>query len=161
MNKRRVYSTHSRGKVYRFPGCRYANRIPEKYVASQTKHSLDSEGYRPCRYCNVMKFRVTREFQMLNFYCKNKNMEFQLKSSILYVKTEIGCWKLVYRDDLQNFALYHRNDTGHPVDFEHPEWETYHKQGDKPLVSSLISAFVYIYISMIVSERLNRRQAET
>jgi len=43
------------------------------------------------------------------------------------------------------FHLYHRNDTGHPVDFEHPEWETYHKQGDKPLVSSLIEAFTYIY----------------
>ncbi|MCC8152724.1 MAG: hypothetical protein LIO96_15125 [Lachnospiraceae bacterium] len=145
MNKERIYSTHSRGKVYHIPGCRYANWIPEKYVARQTKYRVESEGYRPCRCCNTLKFRVEREFHDLNLYCKDKQIEFHLKPDALFVKTEIGCWKIVYRNDLQNYALYHRNDTGYPADFDHPEWETYHKQYDKPLVSSLTDAFTYIY----------------
>ena len=41
-------------------------------------------------------------------YSKYKKMQFNYINGILYVKTEIGCWKLVYVRREEKIALYHR-----------------------------------------------------
>ncbi|MCD8336248.1 MAG: hypothetical protein LUD18_03065 [Lachnospiraceae bacterium] len=63
----------------------------------------------------------------------------------LFIKTEIGCWKLIYGKYHQNFILYHRNASGRPVNFEHPERERYHKQMDQLYSDTITSVFIYIY----------------
>ncbi len=42
-------------------------------------------------------------------------------------------------------ALYHRNATNKPFDFEHPQYEPYHRQKDKFYCNSIAGYLNYIY----------------
>ena len=63
----------------------------------------------------------------------------------MYVKTNIGCWKLVYSRGMELFALYHRNRSNQDVDFSNPENEHYHLQKDQTYFSSINGALNYVY----------------
>ncbi|MCD8104708.1 MAG: hypothetical protein LUF35_06840 [Lachnospiraceae bacterium] len=145
MYKRRIASIDSRTKIYHYPGCHYAKRILPKYQLEKSKHDMEKDGFRPCRYCNTMKFRFEQERPNLQRYAQYRKMEFNMVDGQVFIKTEIGCWKLIYSKHRQSFILYHRNASGRPVNFEHPERERYHKQMDQLYSDTITSVFIYIY----------------
>lgn len=51
-----------------------------------------------------------------------------LRDEMLYVKTEIGCWRLVYSRGMEYIVLYHRNTRQAPIDFQYSELGKYHWQ---------------------------------
>ena len=110
-----------------------------------TKHDAKKKGYHACRYCNCMNHHFRVEQQTLKFYSTRKNMQFNYINGILYVKSEISCWKLVYVRKEEKIALYHRNATNKPLDFEHPQYEAYHRQEDKMFCNTLAGYLDYIY----------------
>ena len=61
------------------------------------------------------------------------------------MKSEIGCWKLVYVRREEKIALYHRNATTKELDFEHPQFEAYHRQEDKMFCNTIEGCLDYIY----------------
>ncbi len=63
-------------------------------------------------------------------YRYNKHMQFSYINGVIYAKTGISCWKLVYIKKYDDFVLFHRNNSDKAIDFEHPENEEYHRQGD-------------------------------
>ena len=72
-------------------------------------------------------------------------MEFEYIKGILYVKTDMGCWKLVYSRGMEQIALYHRNSRQAPLDFRHPEMGRYHQQKDQLYFRNIALALNYIY----------------
>ena len=72
-------------------------------------------------------------------------MEFKYIKGILYVKTDMGCWKLVYSRGMEQIALYHRNSRQAPLDFKHPEIGRYHQQKDQLYFRNIALALNYIY----------------
>lgn len=72
-------------------------------------------------------------------------MEFKYKDGMLYVKTKVGCWKLVYARNMEQIALYHRNSRQAELDFKHPEKDRYHQQKDQLYFNNIAQALNYIY----------------
>lgn len=145
MNNERIISIGTNSMIYHKPGCRYVSRIKSQNKMSLTKHDAKKEGYHVCRYCNGMNHHYRVEQKTLDFYAKSKNMQFNYINEILYVKSEISCWKLVYARREEKIALYHRNATNKPLNFKYPQYEAYHRQEDKMYCNSLEGYLDYIY----------------
>lgn len=145
MNNERIVSIGTNSMIYHKPGCRYVERIKYQNRMSLPKRDAKVEGYHVCRYCNSMNHHYRVEQHTLDFYSRRKKMQFIYIDRILYVKSEIGCWKLVYVRKEEKIVLYHRNTTTKPLDFEHPQYESYHRQKDKPYCNSIEGYLDYIY----------------
>ena len=72
-------------------------------------------------------------------------MDIKYIDGVLYVKSEIGCWKLVYIKKNEFLVLYHRNTVTYTTDFTHPETDSYHRQTDVPSSNTISSYLNYIY----------------
>lgn len=145
MNNKRIVSIGFNSMIYHKPGCRYVERIKNQNKMFLTKGEVTSEGYHICKYCNSMNHHIQAEQRNIDYYAKAKNMEFKYINGILYVKTEIGCWKLVYVRKEEKISLYHRNTTTKPLNFENPQYEAYHRQQDKLYSNSIQGCLDYIY----------------
>ena len=145
MNNERIISLGSNSMIYHKPGCRYVERIQGKNRMALPKIEAKRNGYHVCRYCNSMAHHYRVEQSTLDFYSRCKKMQFNYLDGILYVKSEIGCWKLIYVRKEEKFVLYHRNATDKEVDFEHPQFDKYHRQEDKPYCNSIEGYLDYIY----------------
>lgn len=140
---KRVMSIES--NLYHKPNCHHAKRIQDKNKMTMDIKEAKAYGYRPCRCCNGMNFSYNDEWTSINYYERKKEMQFNYKDGILYAKTNIGCWKIVYIRGTESFALYHRNYSEQEVDFVNPEKESYHLQKDRPYFCTINSILKYIY----------------
>lgn len=92
-----------------------------------------------------MKHPIRVEEDAIEYYERKKGMNFKHIDGVLYVKTEMGCWKIVYTRKEQYFVLYHRNSTNKQLDFEKPQNEMYHRQIDVPKEYTIEKYLNYIY----------------
>lgn len=145
MNNERIISIGTNSMIYHKPGCRYVGRIQDKNKMSLPKGDARKEGYHVCKYCNCMNHHYRAEQRTLDYYQNHKKMQFRFVDGILYVKSQIGCWKIVYVRKFESFVLYHRNTTTKELDFNHPQYEQYHRQEDKPACNSIAGYLDYIY----------------
>lgn len=74
-----------------------------------SSEAAEKAGYHICPYCDGMDalFRMKKE-QILKYARKN-HMEVDLLNHVLYVRTDVGCWKMIYSMSEQRFLLYHKN----------------------------------------------------
>lgn len=143
MKKTRVMSNHTR--IYHRPGCRYASNIHIENRMEQYSWEAKQDGYRACKCCNTMLYMYESEWSNIRYFERKRDMEFCLKEGILFVKTSVGCWKLIYSKKEEKFILYHRNRSDTPVDFENPQNERYHLQKDCAHANSIGGLLKYIY----------------
>lgn len=143
MSTKRMMSTQS--IIYHRPGCKYINMIHPRNRATKLWEDSRYAGRIPCKHCNSMSFLHTHEQQTLKWNEENRGMEFKYMGGILYVKTAMGCWKLVYSKTQEQIALYHRNARQKPLDFKHPDQDRYHQQKDQLYFKNIAMALNYIY----------------
>ena len=91
-----------------------------------------------------MNYVYENEWCNINYYERKKDMEHLFKDGILYIKTSIGCWKLIYSKKEERIVLYHRNSSDSPVDFVNPENERYHRQTDCASAGTINALLKYI-----------------
>lgn len=145
MNNGRVISIGMKTSVYHHPQCRYVHRMKYKNRLSLPLQEMRKYGLRPCRCCNTMNYHYISSERALKSFEKKRGMEFRYLDEALYIKTELGCWKIVYLEEKEMFRLFHRNTTNKPLDFDHPQYETYHPQKDKKYSNSIEGYLYYIY----------------
>ncbi len=144
-NSQCIVSLKAKTKVYHKPGCHHVKNMKDKNKMTMTLQKAERKGYRICRCCNCMAHHKRVEQKTITNYENNKGMEFNFVKGALYVKTEIGCWKMVYTRGDQRMVLYHRNATNKELDFKKPQYEKYHRQGDVPYSDSIAHYLNYIY----------------
>ena len=145
MKTERVLSMDADSMIYHKPNCHYVKTMSPKNRMSLAKEAAQIRGYRICKCCNSMSYHYRTEQNSIEYYRKNKKMDFKFIDGMLFVKTEIGCWKMVYSKRFEDIVLYHRNSVSQPLNFEHPENEPYHRQTDA-LSSHTISSYLnYIH----------------
>lgn len=143
MSKMRVVCYES--DVYHKPGCKYVARMKRKNRLEVTRDNAIRHNCRICRYCNSMNYHVNTEEKTLNHYKQDKGMDFKYDDGILYVKTEVGCWKLVYVRAEEKLTLFHFNKPINQIDWNHLEYEGYHHQDDVPYAENISKYLHYIY----------------
>ena len=145
MSTKRVISINTSSKIYHKHGCRYVKKMLPQNRLDISKKEIRRQGFHCCRYCNSMNHHYNTEQTIMNHYAKNKNMEFQYVDGILYVKTEISLWKLVYSRKEEKIAIYHRNTSPEPVNLNCLEKEQFHRQRDMEYAETIQGCLNYIY----------------
>lgn len=140
-----VISMEGKTKIYHSCRCRYVRNILPENKMKLTKDEARRQGYRICRCCNSMNYHVSFEKGVIDFYNRERDMTTKYIDGIMYVKTPISCWKIVYSRKKEQLALYHRNSSDKEIDFDHPEYEEYHRQQDFFYANSIQTYLNYIF----------------
>lgn len=142
--KMRMISREANSMVYHRPECRHAQSIKKNNRVQMPWEEAEWNGYRPCKCCNNMEFLYQQEQFEIESYAAQYNLEADIKNHMLYVRTEVGCWKIMYMHKKQKFTLYHRNYVNGRVRLADVERAPYHQQKDKPVAKSIMSYMDYI-----------------
>lgn len=141
----RIMSKQSNSMVYHRPECSYARRIYKRNRIKLSWQDAEWKGYRTCKCCNNMKFLYQLEQDVAEKFCKNQhNMDMDLVGNMVYVRTDVGCWKIHYKKREQKFILFHRNFVKGHIALEDIEKAPYHRQKDMYEAGSILKLLQYI-----------------
>lgn len=71
-------------------------------------------------------------------------MNVNLKDGKIYVRTDVGCWKIVYKISCQRFIFFHRDYVNGRIRLEDAEKVPFHRQKDMPEAGSVMKYLKYI-----------------
>jgi len=140
----RMMSRESTSMVYHRPECRYARKIYKKNQVQMNWEDAEWKGYRPCKCCDGIRFLYKLEKYEIEQYAQQFHMDVDLKDNKIYVRTEVGCWKIVYKICDQKFILLHRNYVRGRIGLEEAEKVPFHRQSDMPESGSILRYLKYI-----------------
>lgn len=140
----RIMSRESADMVYHRPECRYAKRIYKRNRIQMNWEDAEWKGYRPCKCCDGADFLYKLEEPEIQRYAKQFHMDVDLDNHKIYVRTCVGCWKIIYKICNQSFILLHRNYVNGKIKLEEAENAPYHRQGDMAESKSIMKMIKYI-----------------
>lgn len=140
----RIMSRESADMVYHRPECRYARRIHKRNRIQMNWEDAEWKGYRPCKCCDGADFLYKLETSEIQRCAKQFHMDVDLRDHKIYVRTDAGCWKIVYKICDQKFILLHRNYVNGRIGLEEAENAPYHRQGDMAESGNIIKMLKYI-----------------
>ena len=131
----RMLSMESKSMVYHRPECRYARKVYKRNRMQMTWEEAEHHGYRPCKCCDGINFLYKLDEESIQYFAEMNNMDVDLKDNKIYVRTDVGCWKIVYKRSNQKFILLHRNYVSGRINLDEVDNAPYHRQGDRTLQS--------------------------
>lgn len=140
----RMMSRESANRVYHRPECRYAKKIYKRNRVQMNWEEAEWKGYRPCKYCDGAVFIYNLELGNIEYFAEQYTLNVDLKDNKIYVRTDVGCWKIVYRKSSQKFILLHRNYVNGRINIDEVENAPYHRQGDMAEAGSIMKYLKYI-----------------
>ena len=140
----RMISKESTNMVYHRPECRYALRINKKNWVQMDWDEARKQGYRPCKCCDEMRFLYGLEKENIECYSESHNLDIDLIKNEIIVRTDAGCWKILYKKSRQKFILLHRNYAKGRITLDEINKVPYHHQGDFPFSKSIMKYVRYI-----------------
>ena len=136
-------------RIYHRYGCKYASRIKYDNRLEMSYEQASKKHYKACKCCSGFK-------GLLNVYKKSFE-EFAVKNNIsftyneeqnsLFVKTEMGFWKIYNPLDYsysRSYILYHRNSSSPNMTVEQGIKGAFHRQSDVKVTTSLDAIVKYI-----------------
>lgn len=140
----RIMSWESSSKVYHRPECRYIRKIRKRNRIQMNWEDAEWMGYRPCKCCDGIEFLYRMDKEKIERYADQYHLDVDLKDRKIYVRTDVGCWKIIYRIRTQRFILLHRNYVNGRICLEDAEKVPFHRQGDMPEVGNIMKYLKYI-----------------
>lgn len=140
----RIISYESTGMVYHRPNCKYVKRIKPRNQMQIFWEHAERRGYRPCKCCDGINYLYKCELSNINNYAEQYNMDIDMKDNKLYVRTDVGGWKIIYIFREQKFILLHRNYCTGRINLEEVDKAPYHRQGDMPQAGKIMKLLKYI-----------------
>lgn len=140
----RIMSRESSDMVYHRPECRYAGKIRKKNRIQMEWEDAEWKGYRPCKCCDGIEFLYKLEKERIDSYAEQSGIDVDLKDRKIYVRTDVGCWKIIYKIREQRFILLHRNYVSGRIALEDADKAPFHRQGDMPESGSIMKYLKYI-----------------
>lgn len=141
----RILSKESTNLVYHRPECRYARKIYRKNRVQMEWEEAEWKGYRPCKYCDGADFLYNLERDKIECFSESHNLDVDLRNKEIYVRTDVGCWKIIYKRSKQKFILLHRNYVSGRISFNEMDDAPYHRQGDMADSGSIMKYLKYIH----------------
>lgn len=140
----RIMSRESSVMVYHRPECRFAGRIRKRNRLQMEWEDAERKGYRPCKCCDGIQYLYKMEKEKLQRYAEQFHLDVDMRDHKIYVRTDAGCWKIIYRIRMQRFILLHRNYAKERIPLEDVEKIPFHRQGDVPESGSIMKYLKYI-----------------
>lgn len=140
----RMMSRGSTSMVYHRPECSYTRKIYKRNRLQMKWEEAEWRGYRPCKCCDGAKFLYNLESENIEYFADQHNLDVDLKNNIIYVRTDVGCWKIVYKRSIQKFILLHRNYVSGRISLDEADSAPFHRQGDMAEAGSIMKYLKYI-----------------
>lgn len=135
-----------KNRIYHKDGCIYAKRIKFDNVKRLSLEKAINKDVCFCKYCAGLKGDM--RIQKKSFEKRNKKnsmlFHYDQNTDTLYVSTNIGFWKIFWKEELQSYLLYHRNEYDKSITLETATYGEYHRQRDVKPTDMLNSLLDYI-----------------
>lgn len=138
-----IISANEKG-VFHEEFCPYVKRIQTKYRRRINEEKAIEKGYCECKFCRSVKGLVYKYRQLSNF-----DICYDSVDDALCVRTDVGFWKLIWREQYGNWVLFHMNHRGYKsYNSELPSnvlmRGSFHRQEDFKATTSVSQALQYI-----------------
>lgn len=140
-----IISKGSSEMVYHHPECRYAKRIYKRNAKKISRYDAEEKGYRSCKCCNNIRFLYQQELDEISRYKEDNQLDVDFMDGEVYVRSDVGCWKIHYRKREQKYILFHRNYVKGRIALEEVEKAPYHRQKDMSESRRIMQYLRYIY----------------
>ena len=140
----RMMSIESKNMVYHRPQCRYAQKIQKRNRVQMYWHMAENSGYQPCKCCDTIRFLYRLEEIDVQIYAEKHNMNVDLVKDEIIVRTDAGCWKILYSKKKQKFKLLHRNYVNGRIFINEVDEAPFHRQKDFCNSDSIMQYVKYI-----------------
>jgi len=140
----RMISKESKSMVYHRPECRYAQKMYKENRVQMYWDEAEGRGYRPCKCCDNIKFLYGLEQIDVEIFAKKHDMDIDIVNDELVIRTDAGCWKILYKKSRQNYMLLHRNYVKGRIALDEIDNVPYHHQGDVPFSKTIMKYVKYI-----------------
>ena len=132
-------------KVYHRSGCIYEKRIFPRNKMIVTKAQAKAHKYHSCKYCSGLLGEIRTNAQISMWKEKNNiEIDYVKQTNTVYKRTKIGCWKIIYDEEIKSCLLYHRNTYSEELSLEQAMDGGYHYQHDVKLADNLHKLVNYI-----------------
>lgn len=132
-------------KIYHRPNCIYVKKMKPQNRMILSQNQAAKRNYHWCKYCSGLRGEVRTNKLISEWEKKYKiSMDYVKTTDTLYVRTEIGCWKIFLKEELDRYLLYHRNIYNKELPFKQAVYGDYHRQRDVKPTASLHKLINYI-----------------
>ena len=140
----RMISKESKRMVYHRPQCRYAKKMKKKNRVQMYWDVAEKRGYRPCKYCDSAKYMYGLAEGEVEYFAEIHGLDVDFVNNEIVVRTDAGCWKILYKKHRQQFMLLHRNHVNGRITLEEVNKVPFHHQGDVPYSKNIMKYMKYI-----------------
>lgn len=143
---KRIINLRSQKKIYHKEGCPYLKRVPGKFKSWVDIDDSNYRGYRACKYCEGNR-GWARIFHRRGWRMKIERWAdcfYDDFTGNLYIRTDAGFWKLVWKAEKQDFMLFHLNKFEKNRSIKSMMKDRFHKQSDVKPTASFDSLVDYI-----------------
>lgn len=126
-------------KVYHTKKCIHTKRIKEDNKLELTLTQAKKKGYKECQCCHGMSGLILENKTNIKNWKKNNDIKFYyaIKQRTLYVRTEIGFWRISMKRGTDQLLLYHRNNYNENLTYTQAKAGGFHRQTELAQTQSL------------------------
>ena len=139
-----IISKKQKGGMFHEPYCPYVKRIKKENRKQVEEAKAIRKGYCECKYCRSVKGLVYKYKNETD-----KDVSYDKVDDAFCVRTPVGFWKLIWRENQKEWHIFHMNHKG--FDSFDPNASTkklmrgnFHRQHDFKYSFSIKSALKYI-----------------
>ena len=145
-----IVSEKSRYHVYHRPECVCVTRMAKKNQKIMSRQQAEDNGYHACRCCGGGKYDgswFSSESARFEEWEEEYHMsiDYASRNQVIYVRTDIGCWRISRRANTGYYDLFHRNNYNSTMMLCQAKAGGYHRQGDVKPSETIHKLLVYIY----------------
>lgn len=140
-----VISKYTKG-AYHEVWCPYVKKMQRSHRMYLSEEKAVKRGYCECKYCHSPRGYVTK---YKKDHTIHSDISYDPVDDAFCVRTKVGFWKLIWRDNIQRWQLFHMNHSG--WDCFNPKLSneklmrgSFHRQLDFAPTTSLKKAISYI-----------------
>jgi len=100
-----IISTNERS-VFHEQFCPYVNRIAKKYRKQIREDYAIMDGYCECKFCRSVR-GIVYKYRKYGY-----NVFYDAVDDAFCMKTNVGFWKLIWRENIEKWHLFHMNHKG-------------------------------------------------
>ena len=133
-------------KVYHNKNCIHVNRIKDANKKELTLTQAKKKGYKECQCCHGMSGLLLENKTNIKEWKQNNDIKFYyaIKQRTLYVRTEIGFWRISMKRGTNLLLLYHRNNYHKNLTYAQAKAGGFHRQTELTETQSLQKVVEFI-----------------
>lgn len=141
-----IVDMNPENKLFHSVRCLNALVLPEERKGIVTKHEALEMGFCACPDCHSLTGAYDIHVGELYYLEEKEGVEIRYldNKDTLFIRTDVGFWKIFAYQDTGDFALFHRNCYDKDATFLRLTYGNFHRQHDAKQTDSLMKLIYYV-----------------